>query len=258
MSFLKVEDLTKAFLMEKSKIQVLENASFTVQNDEFVCLVGPSGCGKSTVLRIIAGLEKADSGRILFHGQPITQPTPKISMVFQLFGLLPWKTALENVELPLEVQGVRKENQIRIAKEYLKKVELEAFEDTYPHDLSGGMKQRVGIARALALQPELLLMDEPFSSLDELTAKTLRGLVLDAWRDRRTPPDSILMVSHNVEEAVYMADRVVVMSPRPGKIIGEVKIGIPRPRIEHIREDTYFSLVDKVLEVLQKGKTKIA
>jgi len=236
----------------------LENVSFTVQNDEFVCLVGPSGCGKSTVLRIIAGLEKADSGRILFHSQPITQPTPKISMVFQLFGLLPWKTALENVELPLEVLGVKKEDRTRIAKDRLKMVELETFEDTYPHDLSGGMKQRVGIARALALQPELLLMDEPFSSLDELTAKTLRGLVLDAWRDRRTPPDSILMVSHNVEEAVYMADRVVVMSPRPGKIIGEVKIEIPRPRIEHVREDTYFSLVDKVLEVLQKGKAKTA
>jgi len=253
---LEVENVTKTFVENTSKIFVLDNVSLSVGNDEFVCLVGPSGCGKSTLLRIVAGLEKTDLGKILFHGQLITQPTPKISMIFQLFGLLPWKTALENVELPLEVLGVKKEDRIRTAKEYLKMVELEGFENTYPHDLSGGMKQRVGIARALALQPEILLMDEPFSSLDELTAKTLRALVLSIWRDRSTPPNSILMVSHNVEEAVYMADRVIVMSSRPGKVIGEVKIEIPRPRLQHLRKLAYFKLVDKVMEILEKGKTE--
>jgi len=251
---LEVENLTKTFVAEKSKILVLDNVSFSVGNDEFVCLVGPSGCGKSTLLRIMAGLEKADSGMILFHGQPIVQPTPKIAMIFQLFGLLPWKTALENVEVPLEVLGTEKEKRIRIAQEYLKMVGLEGFEDTYPHDLSGGMKQRVGIARALALKPEVLLMDEPFSSLDELTAKTLRELVLKIWVDPNLPTNTFMMVSHNVEEAVFMADRVIVMSPRPGKVVGEVKIGIPRPRLEHSRSPLYFELVDEVLELLEKSK----
>jgi NitT/TauT family transport system ATP-binding protein len=256
LSVVEVENLTKAFMMEKSKVLVLDNVNFSVGNDEFVCLVGPSGCGKSTLLRIVAGLEKADSGRILFRGQPIMQPTPKIAMVFQLFGLLPWKTASENVEVPLEVLGMEKERRRHIAEEYLKMVGLEGFEKTYPHDLSGGMKQRVGIARALALKPEVLLMDEPFSSLDELTAKTLRELVLDIWRDPTLPTNTFIMVSHNVEEAVFMADRVIVMSPRPGKVIGEVKIDIPRPRTKYLRDSAYFSLIDEVVELLEKSKTK--
>jgi NitT/TauT family transport system ATP-binding protein len=253
-TILEVENITKTFMMDNSKFLVLDKANFPVGNDEFVCLVGPSGCGKSTLLRIIAGLEKADSGRILFHGQPISQPTPKIAMVFQLFGLLPWKSALENVELPLEVLGVEKQNRRHTAEEYLKMVGLESFENCYPHDLSGGMKQRVGIARALALNPEVLLMDEPFSSLDELTAKTLRDLVLNIWRNPALPTNTFIMVSHNVEEAVYMADRVIVMSPRPGKVIGEVKVDIPRPREEHLRDQAYFSFVDKVVELLGNGK----
>lgn len=254
MSIIEVRNVTKSFLIGDNKVVVLEDVSFSVGNDEFVCLVGPSGCGKSTLLRIIAGLEKADSGGTLFHGQPITKPTPKIAMVFQLFGLLPWKTALENVELPLEVLGVEKEKRRHVAEEYLNMVGLEGFKNTYPHDLSGGMKQRVGIARALALKPEVLLMDEPFSSLDELTAKNLRNLVLDIWRDPTLPTNTFIMVSHNVEEAVYMADRVIVMTPRPGKVIGEVKIDIPRPRTKYIRDQRYFGLVDEVVALLEKGK----
>ena len=256
MSVLEVENITKTFATEKSKILVLDNVSLSVGNDEFVCLVGPSGCGKSTLLRIIAGLEKADSGKILFREQPITKPTPKIAMVFQLFGLLPWKTALENVEVPLEVLGIEKEKRRHIAEEYLNMVGLEGFENTYPHDLSGGMKQRVGIARALALKPDVLLMDEPFSSLDELTAKTLRELVLDIWQNPTLPTNTFIMVSHNVEEAVFLADRVIVMSPRPGKIVGDVKVDIPRPRTEYLREPVYFRFVDEVVELLEKGKTK--
>jgi len=254
---LEVENVTKTFATEKTKMLVLDNVSFSVGNDEFVCLVGPSGCGKSTMLRIIAGLEKADSGKILFRGQPITQPTPKITMVFQLFGLLPWKTALENVEVPLEVLGMEKEKRKHVAEEYLNMVGLEGFENTYPHDLSGGMKQRVGIARALALKPDVLLMDEPFSSLDELTAKTLRELVLDIWRNPTLPTNTFIMVSHNVEEAVFLADRVIVMSPRPGKVVGDVKVDIPRPRTQYLREPVYFRFVDEVVELLEKSKTKI-
>lgn len=253
MTVLEVKNITKTFDTEKSKILVLDDISFSVDKDEFVCIVGPSGCGKSTLLRIIAGLEKPESGQILFHGQPHNSPTPKITMIFQLFGLLPWKTAKENVDVPLEVLGVKKESRDEIAKSYLRMVGLDGFENTYPHDLSGGMKQRVGIARALALQPEVLLMDEPFSSLDELTAKTLRTLVLEIWRDPSLPTDTFVMVSHNVEEAVYMADRVIVMSSRPGKIVGEVKVNLPRPRTQYLRDQSYFQRIDEVVAILEKS-----
>jgi len=256
LTVLEVRNINKTFPLEKTNITVLENVSFSVGKDEFVCLVGPSGCGKSTLLRIIAGLEKADSGEILFHGQQQTAPNPKITMIFQLFGLLPWKTALENVEIPLEVHGVKKETRVEIAKGYLRMVGLEGFENTYPHDLSGGMKQRVGIARALALQPEVLLMDEPFSSLDELTAKTLRELVLEIWRDPSLPTNTFVMVSHNVEEAVYMADRVVVMTSEPGRIVGEVRVNLPRPRTKYLRDQKYFRSVDEVVDILEKNRPK--
>lgn len=251
---LEVKGVTKTFQLEKSKISVLEDASFSVGEDEFVCLVGPSGCGKSTLLRIIAGLEHTDSGVVLFHDQPQTSPTPKITMIFQLFGLLPWKTALENVDVALELLESKKEARLDIAKSYLRMVGLEGFENTYPHDLSGGMKQRVGIARALALQPEVLLMDEPFSSLDELTAKTLRSLVLDIRGKSTLATNTFIMVSHNVEEAVFMADRVIVMSPRPGRIVGEVNVDTPRPRMQYLRDPVYFKYVDEVMEILEKGK----
>jgi NitT/TauT family transport system ATP-binding protein len=255
MSVIEVEKVKKTFASDKAEILVLDDVNFNVGKDEFLCIVGPSGCGKSTLLRMMAGLEKPDSGRILFKGQPITAPSPKVAMVFQLFGLLPWKTALENVMVPLEVIGIAKQNRLHVAEEYLRMVGLDGFENTYPHDLSGGMKQRVGIARALALKPDVLLMDEPFSSLDELTAKTLRELVLEIWRDPTLPINTFVMVSHNVEEAVFMADRIVVMSPRPGKVIGEVKIDIPRPRSEYLRDKQYFAHVDEVVGLLEKGKT---
>jgi ABC-type nitrate/sulfonate/bicarbonate transport system ATPase subunit len=251
LSVLEVRNLDKVFSEDHNTVQALKDVNLSIKRDEFVCLVGPSGCGKSTLLRIISGLDNASKGEVLFEGTPVTEPTPKISMIFQLFGLLPWKTAQENVEVPLEVIGIDKVERDRVAREYLRMVQLEGFEATYPHDLSGGMKQRVGIARALALKPEVLLMDEPFSSLDELTAKTLRDLVLGIWRRREEPPDSMLMVSHNVEEAVYMADRVVVMSGRPGTVIGEVQIDLPRPRQEHTRDPAYFRLVDRVIAMLK-------
>jgi NitT/TauT family transport system ATP-binding protein len=255
-SVIEVEQVKKTFVSDKTEILVLDDVSFNVGKDEFLCIVGPSGCGKSTLLRMMAGLEKPDSGRILFKGQAIVTPSPKIAMVFQLFGLLPWKTALENVEVPLEVLGIAKQKRAHVAEEYLQMVGLEGFENTYPHDLSGGMKQRVGIARALALNPDVLLMDEPFSSLDELTAKTLRELVLNIWRDPTLPTNTFIMVSHNVEEAVFMADRVVVMTPRPGKVIGEITIDLPRPRSEYLRDKQYFQYVDQVVSLLEKGKAE--
>jgi len=251
MTVVEARNVTKVFEGEK-RVPALDNVSFNVGVDEFLCVVGPSGCGKSTLLRIIAGLEKPTSGEILFHEQPIVGPTPMITMIFQTFGLLPWKTVIENIELPLEIQGVDADARREAALRFIREVGLEGFENSYPHDLSGGMKQRVGIARALAVKPEVLLMDEPFSFLDELTAMTLRREVLDIWNDPTLPTNTFIMVSHNVEEAVFMADRILVMSPRPGRIVGDVKVNIPRPRIEQFRSPAFFEYCDKVISLLEE------
>jgi NitT/TauT family transport system ATP-binding protein len=249
---LEAQHLIKEFPGERSII-ALDDVSFEIGDDEFLCIVGPSGCGKSTLLRMIAGIESVTSGEIYFHDKAINGPNEKITMIFQHFGLLPWKTALENVQLPLEAHSMDKEGCRKVALEYLGKVGLGDFVSTYPHDLSGGMKQRVGIARALAMKPEILLMDEPFSSLDELTASTLRREVLRIWADPNLPTNTFLMVSHNVSEAVFMADRVIVMSPRPGRIVEEVKVDIPRPRVEHSRDPRFFDIVDHVIQVIEKA-----
>lgn len=249
MIVLEVKNVSKTF-RNGAEVHALENVSFNLNYDEFVCIIGPSGCGKSTLLKIIAGLEKADSGEVLFKGHPVTGPTPKITMVFQSFALLPWKTAIENVELPLRVNGIDPNEARSRAEKYLRMVHLDGFENAYPHDLSGGMKQRVGVARALALHPEILLLDEPFSSLDELTAKDLRILLLKIWSDPTLPTNNFLMITHNVEEAVMMADRIIVMSSRPGRVIGELKVNLPRPRFEHLRDKLFFETVDKLLEML--------
>ncbi|HEX9239655.1 MAG TPA: ABC transporter ATP-binding protein, partial [Candidatus Bathyarchaeia archaeon] len=169
---LEIKDVAKVYPGEGKSTTVFEDISFNVSK-EFLCIVGPSGCGKSTLLRIIDGLDQPTSGRVLFHGQPITAPSPKIGVIFQTFALIPWKTVLSNVEMALQATTVPKDEQVKIAKKYIQDVGLEGFETAYPKELSGGMKQRVGIARALALQPEVLLMDEPFSSLDALTAENL-------------------------------------------------------------------------------------
>jgi len=252
---LEVQNVSKTY-RNGAEVKALEEVNFLVNYDEFLCIVGPSGCGKSTLLRIIAGLDKPDTGKVLFKGREITGPTPKITMVFQSFALLPWKTALENVELPLEVNGYSKEEARERAMRYLKMVHLDGFENVYPHDLSGGMKQRVGLARALALHPEILLLDEPFSSLDELTAKDLRILLLKIWSDPNLPTNNFIMITHNVEEAVMMADRIIVMSPRPGRVVGELKVNLPRPRFEHLRDKEFFETVDRLLEMLSMSEVK--
>jgi len=251
MALLEVKNITKSFTNEK-KILVLENISFDVNDDEFLAIVGPSGCGKSTLLRIIAGLEILDSGSVLFHGKPLMAPIPEIAMVFQQFGLLPWKTVLENIELPLEMHGLSKKEREERATRFVKDVGLEDFKDIYPHGLSGGMKQRVGIARALALEPEILLMDEPFSSLDALTAETLRKEVLDIWNDKTNVSNTFIMVTHSIEEAVFMADRVIVLSSRPGRILNDVKINIHRPRVKYQRSKKFFRYVDQIKSLITK------
>ena len=248
-AILSIKNIVKIF-RNGSEVKAIDDVSFEVNFDEFICIIGPSGCGKSTLLRIIAGLETSDSGQVLFRDQPITQPSPKVTMVFQTFGLLPWKTAMENVELPMQVLGIDKLEAKARAERYLRMVGLGMFENAYPHDLSGGMRQRVGVARALALGPEVLLLDEPFSALDELTAKSLRVLLLRIWSDPSLPTNNFVMVTHNVDEAVMMADRIIVLSPRPGHVVGELKVPLPRPRFEHLRDPLFFETVDKLMGML--------
>ncbi len=242
---IKVENLTKAFPAEEGRTAtVIDNVSFDVTK-EFLCIVGPSGCGKSTMLRIIDGLDRPTTGRVLFHGEPVTGPSAKIGVIFQTFALIPWKTVLGNVEMALASTPVPKEEQVRIAKKYTQDVGLEGFETSYPKELSGGMKQRVGIARALALEPEVLLMDEPFSSLDALTAENLRREVLDIWIDPAYRTNAVVMVTHNVQEAVYMADRVLVLSARPAKIVDNCQIELPRPRNQ--RDPGLYDYADRIV-----------
>jgi len=252
MTLLEVRNITKSF-MDHKKILVFKNISFDVNKNEFLAIVGPSGCGKSTLLRIIAGLETPDSGNIFFHDKPILAPTLEITMVFQQFGLLPWKTVLENIELPLEIHGFSPNERRERAMYFVRDVGLKDFKDTYPYGLSGGMKQRVGIARALALEPEILLMDEPFSSLDALTAETLRKEVLDIWNDKSNVTNTFIMVTHSIEEAVFMADRVLVISARPRKILSNVKIDIPRPRTKYQRSKKLFNYVDEIKSLIMNN-----
>ena len=223
---------------------MLDHLSFNVYK-EFVCIVGPSGCGKSTLLRIIDGLDKPTHGQVLFHGQPITTPSPKIGVIFQTFALIPWKTVLGNVQMALEGSNIPKDEQLKIAEKYVQDVGLEGFETAFPKELSGGMKQRVGIARALALQPEVLLMDEPFSSLDALTAENLRREVLEIWQNPVYTTNCVVMVTHNVQEAVYMADRVIVLSHRPATILDDVQITLERPR--NPRDPAMFDYSDRII-----------
>ncbi|MEM3506165.1 MAG: ABC transporter ATP-binding protein [Candidatus Bathyarchaeia archaeon] len=245
---IKVCDVWKVFKRNGKNIVALQGISFDVYENEFVCIVGPSGCGKSTLLRIIDGLEVPTKGEVLFKNEPIKAPNPKIGIVFQSFALIPWKTVLENVEMGLLSLKMPKEKRIERALKYLHSVGLEGFEDLYPKELSGGMKQRVGIARALALEPEVLLLDEPFSSLDALTAETLRKETLEIWLREDIPTSVCIMVTHNVQEAVYMADRVIVLSARPGRVIKEIKITIPRPR--NPRDATLFELEDRIISLI--------
>jgi len=247
---LEVKNLTKSFVVEGKKVVALEDINFSVDENEFLAIIGPSGCGKSTLLRIIAGLETPDSGYVLFHDNPILSPTPKITMVFQQFGLLPWKTVFENVELPLEIEGVDERERRKRSLFYINDVGLKGSENSYPHELSGGMKQRVGIARALTLEPEILLMDEPFSNLDVLTAETLRDEVLEIWHNKKNVTNTFIMVTHLIEEAVFMADRVIVLSCRPGRLIENIKINIPRPRKKHERHPEFFKACDKIRRLI--------
>jgi len=248
MSLLMLNSITKAYIEKGKYLPVIDEINLTIEEGEFVVVVGPSGSGKSTVIRIAAGLVAPTQGTILYKGEPINSPNPNASIVFQNFALLPWLTVQENIELVLEVRNISPRQCIRTALKYIDLVGLDSFEDAYPRELSGGMKQRVGFARALAVEPEILFMDEPFSALDILTAADLREEFLKFWTSGKLSIKSIVMVSHNIEEAILMSDRIVVLSSRPGKVVGEIRIALPRPREPHSKE--FENILDQVYSLI--------
>lgn len=241
---LKVEHVNKSFIERGRTYTVIKDIDFDVYENEFVSLLGPSDAGKSTLLRIIAGLEKPTSGKVFYRGQEVNGLNLHVALVFQNFSLIPWLTVLENITIGLEARGIPKKEAIRTASIYIDKMGLEGFEEAYPRELSRGVKQRVGLARALAIQPELLLMDEPFANLDILSSRNLQEEILDLWYDKSSPPNSVLMVTNSIEEAVYMSDRIILISERPGKTIGQVRIDLPRPR--KMKDKRLQSFVDEI------------
>ncbi len=234
---------------------VLEGVDFTLQEGEIVALLGKSGSGKSTLLRIMAGLLPADQGEVLYRGQQLFGPARGIAMVFQTFALFPWLTVQQNVELGLEAQGIPKNVRAEQAEAAIEMIGLAGFEGALPRELSGGMKQRVGIARALVMKPDVLLMDEAFSALDVLTAETLRNDMLELWEDQKTPMKGILIVSHNIEEAVMMADRILIFSSDPGRVRAEIKVSLPRERSEDSPE--VRALIDEVYTLMTASPTHV-
>jgi NitT/TauT family transport system ATP-binding protein len=225
--YLHIQKLKAKYFSELGELVALENIDLTVDESEFVCIIGPSGCGKSTLLRVVAGLIKPTEGQVLWKGQPVTGPSARIGMVFQQGNLLPWRSVRENISLPFDVQNSKTAEAENLTTDLIQRVGLIGFEDELPHNLSGGMVQRTAIARVLAQNPELLLLDEPFGQLDAITRESMGNILLQLWeQDKRT----VLMVTHDVEEAALLADRIVVLSNRPGRIIEIIPVPIERPR----------------------------
>ena len=232
-----VDDLTVQF-GGANAVRAVENLSISFNEGEFVTIVGPSGCGKSTLLSVIDGLLPAHAGRVLLRDKVIKSPGPDRAMVFQDAALLPWRTVLSNIEFGLQMRGgTRKAERTSTARRYLAKVGLSRFAQHYPHQLSGGMRQRVGIARALAVNPDILLMDEPFGALDAQTRELLGTELLRIWDQERK---TVLFVTHSIEEAIYLGDRVIVLTGRPARVKAEIVIDLPRPRGDELRADSRF------------------
>ncbi len=248
MSLIQVQHVDKSFASGHGSISIMKDVSFEVKDSDFVAIVGPSGCGKSTLLRLIQGLDRPSGGRITFHEQAVDTVCGHMAMVFQNFALFPWLTVSQNVAFGLEALGWEKERMAAQVERYISVTGLEGFQEAYPRELSGGMRQRVGLARALAVDPEVLLMDEPFSALDALTAESLREEILQLWRDPQLPPDAVLLVTHNIEEAIQLADRIVVLSRRPGRVLAEVAVDLPRPRDR--KSAAFYDLTDRVYSLI--------
>ncbi|MDO8954763.1 MAG: nitrate/sulfonate/bicarbonate ABC transporter ATP-binding protein [Gammaproteobacteria bacterium] len=248
-----IKNIRKSFKKpDKQELLVIDHVSLTMHEGDVVALLGKSGSGKSTLLRIIAGLTAPSSGEVLYRGKPVYSPIPGISMVFQNFALMPWLTVLQNVELGLEALGVSHKERRERALRAIDMIGMDGFESAFPKELSGGMRQRVGFARALVVKPDLLIMDEPFSALDVLTAESLRNDLLELWHDPETRLKGILFVTHNIEEAVLVADRIVVFGSNPGFIRGELKIDLPHPR--NSQDPAVLNLIDDVYTVMTSAE----
>jgi NitT/TauT family transport system ATP-binding protein len=233
-------------------LRVLEDITLEVRPNEVLCLLGPSGCGKSTILRIVAGLIRPTAGEVRYHGQPLEGLNPGMAMVFQSFALLPWMTVEQNVAVVLRSLGLAEAAVREQARRAIRMVGLDGFRGAYPRELSGGMKQRAGMARALSVDPEVLLMDEPFSQVDALTAEGLRAEVLDIWDDRERKLSSILMVSHDIAEVAYMADRIAILSANPGRIRTVLENALPRPR--NTRSPDFLWLLDHLHDIITSAE----
>ncbi len=255
-TLLNVDKVSQSFITGSGETRklVLDNVSMSLKAGEIVALLGRSGCGKSTLLRIISGLIPPSQGTVTISGAPVTGPAEDVAMVFQSFALFPWLDVLDNVEIGPRANGVPLEETRQRALKAIDTIGLDGFESAYPKELSGGMRQRVGFARALVMQPKILLMDEPFSALDVLTAETLRTDLLDLWQEGRMPIKSILMVTHNIEEAVLMSDRILVLSSNPGRIASEIPVTIPQPR-DRLDPD-FRALVEKIYALMTQRPEK--
>ncbi len=250
-SLLQVRGVRQAYHKDSTAdLVVLDNVDVSLRSGEIVGLLGRSGCGKSTLLRIIAGLLPPTSGDVVWRGQALRGPADGVAMVFQSFALFPWLTVQENVELGLEALGVARAERENRAEAAIDLIGLGGYESAYPKELSGGMRQRVGLARALVVHPDLLLMDEPFSALDVLTAETLRTDLIDLWSDGKLPVKSVLMVTHNIEEAVLMCDRILVFSSNPGRVASELRVPFPHPRNRH--DPAFRQMVDDIYALMTR------
>ena len=238
-----------------SDFVVLDDVDLTLRSGEIVGLLGRSGSGKSTLLRIVSGLLAPTAGDVIWRGQKLTGPAEGVAMVFQSFALFPWLTVQENVELGLEAQGVPRAEREKRAEEAIDLIGLGGYEGAYPKEMSGGMRQRVGLARALVVHPDLLLMDEPFSALDVLTAETLRTDLIDLWMEGKLPVKSVLMVTHNIEEAVLMCDRILVFSSNPGRVAQELLVPFPHPRNRH--DAAFRKFVDDIYALMTRRATSV-
>jgi NitT/TauT family transport system ATP-binding protein len=252
-NLLELRNINQTFTSHGSTFTAIREVNLALHAGEFAALMGPTGCGKSTLLRIITGLQAPTSGQVLYRQKPLTGVNPHATIVFQTFALFPWLTVQENVEVALKARGVPPKLRTSRALDLLDRVGLDGFETAYPRELSGGMVQKVGFARAMAVEPELLCLDEPFSALDVLSAESLRGELLELWTGGNIPTRAILMATHNIEEAVFMADRIVVMDKDPGRVIMNLKVDLPLPR--NRKDPKFLNLVDRVYMVLA-GQTQ--